>query len=455
MTSQISPGEKNHVILEIETAAEELALEYRLAVKKLGAKANIPGFRRGKVPQAVLESFIGVEVLLHEAADALVQRDYPAAVKEHMLKPLGKAEVEIVQLAKEQPFIFKATVMVEPQAKLGQYKGLTGKKLTRKASEEDIDRAIEQKRQRLAKWTEAAEDAELAKGDIAIFDFAGIKDGIPFPGGSAEDYSLEIGSGRFIPGFEEQMPGMVIGGERILDLTFPENYSEPSLAGEAVQFKVNLKGIKQKELPELDDAFAQEVSETADTIDQLREETRAKLDEDFAGQSEQTWRNQVVMDAVANAEVDIPLIMIEKRMDDLHYDIVERLRQQRIEPEDYLEKIGIAEYELREQSRSEAEMGVRLGLVMTAIVLEENIELSEEDLEKELTKLAESQNQPLAVIRQAVEKSGYINNVIDRLKLDKAMELICDTAVIMEEEYDPEADPETDSKEDTEEDTEI
>lgn len=442
MTSQISPGENSQVILEVEMAAEELAQEYRLAAKKLGAKANIPGFRRGKIPQAVLENFMGVDLLLHEAADALVQKGYPAAVKEYSLKPLEKAEVEVVQLAKEQPFIFKATVTVEPRAKLGQYKGLTGKKLIRKAGEEDIDQDLEQKRQRLAKWTEGSPGAVLTHGDIAIFDFTGTKDGIPFPGGAAEDYSLEIGSGRFIPGFEEQMLGMTAAEERILDLTFPSEYSEPSLAGAAVQFKVNLKGIKQRELPELDDVFAQEVSETADTIDQLREETRAKLDKDFSEKSEQSWRNQVVGEVVANAEVSIPSIMIENRMDDLHNSIVQRLRQQGIEPEDYPEKIGTTEEGLREQSRPEAEMGVRLELVMAAIVREENLEHNEEDLERELTNLAESQKQPLAVIRQAVESSGYLNKMIEGLKLNKALDLICDTAVIVEEEYNPEADPE-------------
>ncbi len=439
MNSQAKPGDKHQMILEVEIPVAEMQLALRQASRKIANQVNIPGFRKGKAPQSVLEGFVGAEAILEEASQQLVPQAYVEALQVHALEPVAQPELEITQLKKDEPLLFTATVTVKPEVKLGQYKGLELKKKTYRISDEDVDEELEKTRQRVAKLVEAPADAVVENGDNIALDFKGFVGGEAFDGGEAQNYPLEVGSHSFIPGFEEQLIGLKREEEKELTVTFPEEYHEKKLAGQDATFQVQVHSIKRKELPELNDAFAQEVSETADTLEQLRAETRAKLQENFDNSADEACRATGVQEAIHHAEVDLPQVMIENRMDDYVDEFAQKLQSQGLNLDMYLTYAKTTKADLREQYRVQAEAVTKMDLVLEAIAKEENIQVTEEDLNRQIEAMAAKYWQTPDQVRQTLEASGNLPYIEDNIKLVKAGQLIYENAQITLEDFDRKA----------------
>jgi|GEM_PF-356489 len=437
MKSQAKQGEEYKMILEVEIPVEEMELALKLASKKISSKANIPGFRKGKAPQNIIESFVGLPAILEEAADELVPKCYADAVKEHGLEPVELPEIEITQLEKGKELTFTATFTVKPKVELGQYKELP---LTRKKyqiTDANIDMEINRLRSMVAKLVDLPEGETLKLGDVACFDFKGFLNGEAFEGGQANNYTLEVGSHTFIPGFEEQMLGLKQGEEKEINVTFPEQYQEEKLAGQPVMFQIKLNSIQRKELPELDDAFVQEISETCETLEQLREETREQLQKRFDENMDEACRTMAIEKAMENVTVNIPPLMIDKRLDEIYDDMSNRLQEQGMSLEDYLNYNGQSDEEFRAQIYPKAQKGVLMDLTLEAIADIEKLDVSPADLEAYVNNLAQNYGQPVEAILAAIEKSGQINEMIRSLKSAKAAEIIYNAAVITEELVEP------------------
>jgi len=437
MKSQARQGEEYKMILEIEVPVEEMELALKLASKKISNKVNIPGFRKGKAPQSVIESFVGLQAILEEAADDLVPKCYADAIKEHGLEPVELPGIDITQIEKGKPLNFTATFTVRPEVELGQYKELP---ITRKKyhiNDANIDMEINRMRSMVAKLIDLPEGTPLAIGDVAHFDFTGFLNGELFEGGQAENYSLEIGSQTFIPGFEEQMVGMCMGEEKEINVTFPEQYQAENLAGQPVMFQVKINSIQRKELPELDDAFVKEISETCETVEQLREEIRQQLQKRFDESMDENCRTMAIEKAMENVKVDIPPVMVEKRLDEIYEDMSNRLQDQGMSMEDYFRYNDQTEDQFRLQILPKAQKGVLMDLTLEAIADAEKLEITPADLEGYVNSLAQNYGQPVEAILAAIEKSGQINEMIRSLKNSKAAGFIYDAAVITEEEFEP------------------
>ncbi|MEG1500725.1 MAG: trigger factor [Clostridiales bacterium] len=434
MNSQAKQGEKHQIILEVEIPVAEMQTSIQKAGRKIAAKVNIPGFRKGKAPQSVLESFIGVEAILEEASQELVSAAYYDAVQANNLEPVAQPQLEITQLVKDQPLLFTAIVTVKPEVTLGDYKGLALIEKVYNITDADVETELEKTRQRVAKVQDAPEDAAVENGDTVNIDFKGFVDDVAFEGGAAEAYSLEVGSKSFIPGFEDQIIGMKINEEKDITVSFPEEYHEKSLAGKEAIFKVKLHSIQRKILPELNDDFAKEISETSDTIEQLRAETKTKMQENFDKNAKDACRALGVQTAVENAEVDIPAIMIENRIDDILEDLNQKLESQNLKMEMYLKYAKCTMEEMRERYRVQAESAVKMDLVMETIGKDAAVEVSEEDIDKQMEMMSASYWQPKEQIRQIMESSGNMANVIEGIRMVKAGQLIYDNAVVSFEE---------------------
>ena len=424
MQFKISDGEKYQKIMEAQIPAEELSLAMRQAGKRLAVRLNIPGFRKGKAPQSIIENFVGLEALLNEAADEIVPQAYIKGLQELELSPVEQPKIEVVQLVANEPLIFKATFTVKPQVKLGQYQGLSQTKQIRKVTEKEIEADIETQRRRLSRLTEAEEGTEAALQDVVSIDFEGFRDKEPFAGGKADNYSLELGSHRFIPGFEEQIVGMKAGEEREINVVFPEEYQEETLAGQPAVFKVKVQGIKRRVWPELDDEFAEEVSETAETMEDLRREVEERLKQAAGEAAERQAKEDVLGLLSENAEIDLPPIMIEQRVDSMVQNMVERLQAQGLEMQQYLEYTNQTAQDLRESYREQAEKSVRSELVLEAVAKAENIEVSDEEVDQELQMMAGYYQQPLLQIKEAFQKNNRLEVLIDDIKMNKAADFI-------------------------------
>ncbi len=432
MKVALEKPEKNVVAMEITVPAAQLDLALEKAVKKVANQVNIPGFRKGKVPKAVLENYVGDAVLLEEAAEIIVPEVYPQAVEENNVDVVDQPQVEMVQLEKGKDVIFKATVTVKPEVTLGMYQGVEVEKIVNLPTDEDVEKEIDHMRDRVAKMDSIADDAAIENGDTTMIDFQGFVDGEAFEGGSAEDYALMIGSNTFIPGFEEQMLGMKIGEERDVNVTFPEDYHKEDLAGKPACFKVKLRSARRKFMPELNDDFVKEVSEECDTVAQLKEHVQKDLTEKAVKDAEAKAKSDAVKIAMDNAEVDIPAVMIERRIDSLVEEFQQRLQYQGMSLDMFFQYTGSTMETLREQNRERAEVNVKQDLVLEAIVKAENIKPSEEDITKTLEEIAQAYNQPADKVREAFEKTGRMDYLLENLSLSKAMDFICDNAKINE-----------------------
>jgi trigger factor len=390
--------ENNQGVLTIEVDATQVDAALDQAFKKVVQKVQVPGFRKGKVPRKMFESRFGVESLYQDALDILLPTAYGQAVREAGIEPVDRPEVDVTQMEQGKNLIFKATVTVKPEVKLGDYKGLSIEDKDFSVTEESVDAELKRMQERHAELV-AVEEGAAQTGDIAVIDFEGFQDGVAFEGGKAEDYSLELGSGTFIAGFEEQLAGLNIGEEKEITVTFPEEYHSPNLAGKEAVFKVKLNSLKRKNLPALDDEFAKDVSEF-DTLEELKADTKKKLEEKTAQEKDQYVREQLVLKAAENAEIDLPAVMVEHELDQMVNEFGQRLQYQGMTLELYYQFSGMDESQLRDQLRADATSRVRTSLTLEAIGKAENIEATEEDVTAELEKLAGVYGRPADELRK-------------------------------------------------------
>ena len=388
MSLQVENMEKNMAKLTIEVSAEELEKAIQGAYLKQRNKISVPGFRKGKVPRQMIEKMYGAEIFYEDAANALIPTAYGKAYDECELDIVSQPKVEVVQLEKGKPFIFTAEVAVKPEVTLGEYKGLSVDKVSNRVTAKEVDAKLEEEQKKNAR-TVVVEDRAVQDGDEVVLDFEGFVDGVAFEGGKGENYPLTIGSGSFIPGFEEQLIGAEAEKEVEVNVTFPEEYHSEDLAGKAAVFKCTVHEIKAKELPELDDEFAAEVSEF-DTLDAYKADIKAKIKEQKIADGNRKKEDQVVEKAVANATMEIPEAMIDTQVNQMAQDFAQRIQQQGLSMEQYFQFTGMTAEKMMEELRPQAVKRIETRLVLEAIAKAENIEITDEKIDEELAKMAEA-----------------------------------------------------------------
>ena len=439
MKSTVTKGEKsNEMILELEVSVEEMELPLKQKTKEYAKKVNIPGFRKGKVPDQVVSGFVGIEVLMGEVADDFLAEEYEKAVKEHDLEPIAQPRVNVEQLEKGKPVKLKAIIPVKPQVQLGKYKGIEVTKNVYVVSDPDIEQYINSHASKVAKIEPVEGDVLTANGHIVNINFTGYVDGKKFQGGAADNYPLELGSNTFIPGFEEQLLGMRIDEEKDIFVNFPADYAEPSLAGKETRFTVKICSVKERKLPEINDDLVKELSEESNTVAEWREEIRAKIQEEADADGKDSFRNHVVTLAVNNCEAEIPFLMSEQGVSSKYEELAATLEAQGSSLQEYLKHSGMGIKELREQFRYQTELDIKCELMLEAIAKAENIAASEEEAEKEIKDLADKKFQQYEEYKQHLINNDQIKYIYSRIKMDKAIELIIDNAVVTVEEFDSE-----------------
>lgn len=427
MSLQVENLEHNMAKLTIEVSAEDVEKALQQAYLKERKRISLPGFRKGKVPRQVIEKMYGPEVFYDEAANHMISEAYGKAYDECELEIASQPKVEIVQLEKGKPFIFTAEVAVKPEVALGEYKGLKVDKVSAEVTDEEVDAEIEKERERNARTVDVTDRAVQDKDQITL-DFEGFVDGTAFEGGKGEDYPLTIGSGAFIPGFEDQLIGAEIEKETEVKVTFPEEYQAKELAGKEAVFKCTVKTIKVKELPELDDEFASDVSEEGETMEEYKAEVRGKLKERKEREAKEKKENQVVEQAVANAEIDLPEPMVDLQARQMADDFARRIMQQGMTLEQYFQFTGLSEEKMMEELKPQAEKRIRTRLVLEAIVAAENIEVSDERLEEELKKMAEAYQMEVDKLKEFMGENEK-KQMKEDIAVQEAVTLITEAAV--------------------------
>ncbi|EON82968.1 trigger factor [Staphylococcus epidermidis 528m] len=388
----------------------------------------MPGFRKGKVPRPIFEQRFGVEALYQDAVDILLPEAYGEAIEETEINPVAQPEVNVTQIEKGKDFIFEATVTVEPEVKLGDYKGLEIEKQETDLSDEELQESIDHSLSHLAEMV-VKEDGAVENGDTVNIDFSGSVDGEEFDGGQAEGYDLEIGSGSFIPGFEEQIEGMKTGDEKDVVVTFPEEYHAEELAGKEATFKTKVNEIKFKDVPELNDEIANELDSDAENVDEYKENLRKRLSEQKATEAENTEKEEAINKATENASIDIPEAMINTELDRMIQEFGQRIQQQGLDLQTYYQISGQNEEQLRDQMKDDAEQRVKTNLTLTAIADEENIEVSDEDIDKELEKMSEQFNISVEDIKSTLGNTDIVKNDV---RIQKVIDLLRDNAKYVE-----------------------
>ncbi|MCD8133627.1 MAG: trigger factor [Clostridiales bacterium] len=378
--------EKNKVKLTIEVFAEEFGEAMLEAYKKQKKDISLPGFRKGKVPMNMIEKMYGPGVFYEEAANILIPQAYRSAAEESGEDIVSRPDIEVTQIEKGKPFIFTAKVAVKPEVTLGRYIGVEVTEIDAQVTDEDVMNEIDRERENNARIINV-EGRAIENGDTAVIDYEGFSDGVAFDGGKAENHSLEIGSGSFIPGFEEQLIGRNVGDEVEVNVTFPESYHAPDLAGKDAVFQVKIHEIKTKEIPELDDEFAQDVSEF-DTVDEYMASVREKIQERKSAEAKQTQQEEALEKIVADSQMDIPSEMLDMQCENMINQYAQQMAQQGISLDQYLKIAGITLEELGDQVRPEAESRIRQDLVLEAIAKAEGIEVTDEDVDEEIERMA-------------------------------------------------------------------
>ena len=427
---------KNTVVLEVEIEPEKFSKAIDQAYKNVVKKINIPGFRKGKAPRAIIERYMGKKALYDEAVEIIIPDAYMSAVEDTGIEPVAQPELELVQVEEGMPVVFKAKVVVKPEVKLGQYKGLEIESPDSEVSAEDINKELDRLQNRHAKLL-TLEEGSVETGDLATIDFEGKVEGVPFEGGKADDYTLEIGSGSFIPGFEEQIVGMNINGTKDITVTFPQDYGKEELAGKEAVFTVSTKLIKRKELADLDDEFAKDVSEF-DTLEELRADLANKLKQTAEEVAKRQLQKEVVDKAVANTEVDIPQEMIDSRAEEMIGSMEQRLSGQGLTLDKYLAYTNSNMAELRERVRPDAEQGVLQTLVIDAVAKAESLTISEEEIAEEINKMSQDMKQDPEVVRKILEGQNQIEFIKDSILREKTVKFLIDQAVLKEGTNSPE-----------------
>ncbi|WP_332689576.1 trigger factor [Halalkalibacter lacteus] len=427
MTTKWEKLEGNEGVLTVDVAAEKVDAALDQAFKKVVKKVNVPGFRKGKVPRSMFEKQFGVESLYQDALDILLPEAYAGAIEAKGIEPVDRPEIDIETMEKGSTLVFTAKVTVKPEVELGEYKGLEVEEQDTTVTDEDVDAELKTLQERQAELV-VVEDGAIENGDTAVFDFDGFVDGEAFEGGQAENYSLEIGSGQFIPGFEEQLVGLKAGEEKDVEVSFPEEYHAENLAGKPATFKVKIHDIKRKELPALDDEFAKDANEEVATLEELKTQLKDKLQKDRNHQAEHAVRDTLVEKAAENATIDIPEAMINTEVDRMLQEFEQRLQAQGMNLEMYFQFSGQDEAAMREQFKTDAAKRVRVNLTLEAIAAAENLEASDEDVDKEIEKMAEMYKRSIEEIKNIFAAQGGLEGIKGDLKVQKAVEFLVENS---------------------------
>jgi len=420
--------EKNKVKIEIQVDAQDFEKAMNKSYIKNKGRFVIPGFRKGKAPRAIIERYYGEAVFYEDAFNEIFPEAYSKAIEENNIEPVDQPELDIKQIGGGQNLIFTASVTVKPEVELGQYKGIEVEKLEYNVTDEDVESAIKAMQERYARWN-TVEDAVVKEGDLVTLDFSGTVDGEPIEGGSAERYPLEIGSGSFIPGFEEQLIGLKPGDEKEINVTFPEDYGNEDLKGKEAVFKVKIHEVKEKELPELDDEFAKDVSEF-DTLDEYRTSVRERLENQVKQEAKNLMEAQLIARIADATEIDIPEVMVERQIDNILMDLELSLYYRGMNLQRYLEAINTSMEDFRAQYRDQAYTRVKNALILEKIAQVENIEATEEDVDKELEELAKQRQITLEEARE--QYADNLDDIKNTIQIRKTIDFLMDNAVFVE-----------------------
>ncbi len=423
MSVQVETLEKNMAKLTIELSVDKLEEALQKAYLQQKNKIRLPGFRKGKVPRNMVEKMYGPEIFFEDAANQLIRENYGDAADESGVDIVSRPTIDIVQIEKGKPFIFTAEVAVRPEVTLGKYKGVTVTKIDTSVSEEEIDEAVEAERLNNARAV-TVEDRAIAEGDTAVIDYEGFVDGEPFEGGKGENHSLEIGSHSFIDTFEEQLIGKTSGEETEVNVTFPEDYHAEELAGKPAVFKVKIQEIRVKELPDLDDEFAQDVSEF-DTLAEYKEDVKKQIEERKKAEARQTKEEEAIKKIVDKSSMEIPDAMLETQIESMIEDFAQRISQQGLSFEQYMQFSGLTMEKLKDQVKPDALSRIKSSLVLEQIVTEENIEATEEDLNTEIDKMAEAYKMTVDQIRTMMGEAEQ-KSIKKDIAIQKAVTLVMD-----------------------------
>ena len=423
MSVQVENLEKNMAKLTIEVSEDKLEEALQKAYLKQKNKISLPGFRKGKVPRNMIEKMYGPEIFFEDAANMLIQENYGAAVDESGADIVSRPSIDVTQIEKGKPFIFTAEVAVRPEVKLGKYMGVTVTKIDTTVTDEEVDEAVEKERDNNAR-TITVEDRAIENGDTAVIDFEGFVDGVPFEGGKGENHSLEIGSHSFIDTFEDQLIGKNTGDEVEVNVTFPEEYHAADLAGKPAMFKVKIHEIKAKELPELDDEFAQDVSEF-DTLAEYKENLKKNISERKEAEARRTKEDEAIRKIVEKSSMEIPDAMIDTQVESMIEEFAQRIAQQGLSFEQYMQFSGMTMDKMKDQVRPEAVSRIESSLVLEQIAKDENIEVSDADVDAEIDKMASMYGMEADKIKEYMGDAEKESMKKD-LAIQKAVDLIMD-----------------------------
>ncbi len=423
MSVQVENLEKNMAKLTIEVAADEVEKAMEASYQKQKSKISIPGFRKGKVPRKMIEKMYGEAVFYDDAVNTLIQDHYPDAADESGIDIVSRPTVDVVQIGSGKPFIFTAEVAVRPEVKLGKYKGVQVTKIDTDVTDEEIEKELESEREKNARNVSVT-DRPAANGDTVVIDYEGFCDGVAFEGGKDENHSLELGSHSFVDTFEDQLVGKSVGDDVEVNVKFPEKYHSADLAGKPALFKVKIHEIKAKELPELNDEFAQDVSE-CDTLDAYKEEIKGRLAEQKENAAKRTKEDEAIQKIIDKSTMEIPEAMLDTQCDNMVNEFAQRIMQSGLSLEQYMQFSGLTMDKLKEQVRPEAETRIKSSLVLEQIAKEENIEVTEEEIDAEIEKMASAYGMEADKLKEHMgdkEKQSIRRD----LSVTKAVDLVMD-----------------------------
>ena len=426
MSVQVEKLEKNMAKLTVEVPAENVEKAIQGAYNKMKKSINIPGFRKGKAPRQLIEKMYGKEVFYNDAIDAMLPSAYSDAVEECGEEIVSHPQIDVVQIESGKPFVFTATVAVKPAVELGEYKGIQVEKAPIEVKDEEIEAQITKEREANSR-TVTVDDRAVAQGDIVTLDFEGFVDGVAFEGGKGENYDLTIGSNTFIPGFEDQLVGAEIGKELDVNVTFPEEYGAKELAGKAAVFKCKVNGIKVKELPAVDDEFAQEVSEF-DTLDEYKADIKAKLLKEKEDEAARAKEDAVIGKIIEGAKMEIPDAMVEYQTRQMLDEFAQRIQSQGISLDQYFQFTGMDAKKMHDQMKSEALKRIQNSLVLEAVAQAENLVAEEADIEEEIKKMADMYKMEADKIKELLGER-QMEEMKKDIAVQKAAKLVAEAAV--------------------------
>lgn len=426
MSVQVEKLEKNMAKLTVEVPAENVEKAIQGAYNKMKKSINVPGFRKGKAPRQLIEKMYGKEVFYNDAIDAMLPSAYSDAVEECGEEIVSHPQIDVVQIESGKPFVFTATVAVKPAVELGEYKGIQVEKAPIEVKDEEIEAQITKEREANSR-TVTVDDRAVAQGDIVTLDFEGFVDGVAFEGGKGENYDLTIGSNTFIPGFEDQLVGAEIGKELDVNVTFPEEYGAKELAGKAAVFKCKVNGIKVKELPAVDDEFAQEVSEF-DTLDEYKADIKAKLLKEKEDEAARAKEDAVIGKIIEGAKMEIPDAMVEYQTRQMLDEFAQRIRSQGISLDQYFQFTGLTEEKYMEEMKPRALQNIQSRLVLEAVAQAENLVAEEADIEEEIKKMADMYKMEADKIKELLGER-QMEEMKKDIAVQKAAKLVAEAAV--------------------------